>query len=68
MPATACSNSSTWASAGIWWQRVQDRVRSMAFKRNPAPVAGIEGRPDPDDPARSGALRPGPEYKDGGFH
>jgi len=41
--------------------RMAARVRAMAFKRRPAPVAVIEGRVDPDgDTASTG--------KDGGFH
>ena len=41
--------------------KVQSRVRAMAFKRNPAPVALFPGRPGPEDAEAT-------EYKDGGFH
>ena len=48
-------------------QKVTDRVRAMAFKRNPAPVALFEGRPSPDQPAAADSSVP-VDYKDGGFH
>ena len=41
--------------------QVAARVRAMAFKRTPAPVAAFPGRRDPDDPC------PG-RSTDGGFH
>jgi NAD+ synthase len=47
--------------------RVRQRVRAMAFKRQLAPVAAMEGRPDPD--ARVGAPEETvDDFKDGGFH
>jgi NAD+ synthase len=41
--------------------KVRSRVKSMAFKRMPAPVAGIAGRVNPDAITK-------PDFKDGGFH
>ncbi len=47
--------------------KVRQRVRAMAFKRQLAPVAAMEGRPDPDAPARP-PEETSDDFKDGGFH
>ena len=47
--------------------RVRKRVRAMAFKRQLAPVASMEGRPDPDALASTPEETPD-DFKDGGFH
>lgn len=47
--------------------KVRRRVRAMAFKRQPAPVAVFPGRVDPDATAQLGEAD-ADSYKDGGFH
>lgn len=46
-------------------QRVQQRVRAMAFKRSSAPVCGFPGRRNPDQDTAGFGDSGG---KDGGFH
>lgn len=48
-------------------EKVRGRVRAMAFKRRPAPVAVFPGRVDPDAAGGPEAAE-GDSCKDGGFH
>jgi NAD+ synthase len=48
--------------------RVRTRVKAMAFKRLPAPVAEMPGRPDPDRQLAGLDQDADSDFKDGGFH
>lgn len=49
-------------------EKVRKRMKAMAFKRHPAPVAGFPGRVNPDQEPAGMRVPEGEGVKDGGFH
>jgi NAD+ synthase len=49
-------------------EKVAARMKAMAFKRLPAPVAIFAGRVDPDQPETAPTEAAAENFKDGGFH